>query len=297
MQIKEEPFKLEREIQNIVEKNILMLLGIEFIRTEFSLNSFRIDSLAFDTEKKSFVIIEYKRDRNFSVIDQGYAYLSLMLNNKADFILEYNESKSARLKRTDVDWSQSKVIFVSPNFTTYQKEAVNFKDLPIELWEIKRFSNNTLSFEQIISKSSRESIKAISNNETMTTVSKEIKIYNEQDHLARTDESIRNIYEQIKEYLLSLGDDISIYPKKQTIGFKVGNKVFCDIVIQNKGIRLFLNVKKGILKDPGNIMRDVSEVGHWGNGAYEISFPLNDDIEIEYVFNLLRQTMYKNKDE
>lgn len=296
-QIKEKPFKLEREIQNLVEKNISMLLGLEFIKTEFSLNSFRIDSLAFDTEKKSFVIIEYKRDRNFSVIDQGYAYLSLMLNNKADFILEYNESKSATLKRSDVDWSQSKAIFVSPNFTTYQKEAINFKDLPIELWEIKRFSNNTLSFEQIVSKSSRESIKAISNNETMTTVSKEIKVYNEQDHLAHTDESIRNIYEQVKEYLLSLGEDISIYPKKKTIGFKVGNKVFCDIVIQNKGIRLFLNVKKGILRDPEKIMRDVSEVGHWGNGAYEIRFPLNDDIEIEYVFNLLRQAMYKNKEE
>ena len=296
-QIKEKPFKLEREIQHIVEKNISILLGLEFIKTEFSLNSFRIDSLAFDTDKKSFVIIEYKRDRNFSVIDQGYAYLSLMLNNKADFILEYNESKSESLKRSDVDWSQSKVIFVSPSFTAYQKEAINFKDLPIELWEIKRFSNNTLSFEQIISKSSKESIKTISNNETMTTVSREIKVYNEQDHLANAEENIYNIYEQIKEYLLSLSEDISIYPKKKTIGFKVGNKVFCDIVIQNKGIRLFLNVKKGTLKDPENIMRDVSEVGHWGNGAYEIRFPLNSDVELDYVFNLLRQTMYKNKDE
>ena len=146
--IKEKPFKLEKEIQNIVEKNLQSLLG---------LGSFRIDSLAFDSEKKSFVIIEYKRDKNFSVIDQGYAYLSLMLNNKAEFILEYNESKSGILKRNDVDWSQSKVLFVSPNFTTYQKEAINFKDLPIELWEIKRFTNDTLSFEQIVNRSSKES--------------------------------------------------------------------------------------------------------------------------------------------
>lgn len=92
--IKEMPFKLEKEIQNIVERNLQTLLGLDFIKTEFSIGSFRIDSLAFDSEKKSFVIIEYKRDKNFSVIDQGYAYLSLMLNNKAEFILEYNESKS-----------------------------------------------------------------------------------------------------------------------------------------------------------------------------------------------------------
>lgn len=296
--IKENPFKLEREIQNLVEKNLTTLMGLEFIRTEFSINSFRIDSLAFDSEKKSFVIIEYKRDRNFSVIDQGYAYLSLMLNNKADFILEYNESKAESLKRSDVDWSQSKVVFISPSFTVYQKEAINFKDLPIELWEIKRFYNNTLFFDQIISKSSGESIKAVSNSETITTVNSEIKVYNEQDHLEKVkEESILCIYAQIKEYLLSLDEDISICPKKQTIGFKIGNKVFCDIVTQNKGIRLFLNAKKGVLKDPEKITRDVSEVGHWGNGAYEIHFPLNNDVDIYYVFDLLRQTINKNKDE
>lgn len=122
--IKEKPFKLEKEIQNIVEKNLQSLIGLDFIRTEFSLGSFRIDSLAFDSEKKSFVIIEYKRDKNFSVIDQGYAYLSLMLNNKAEFILEYNESKSGILKRNDVDWSQSKVLFVSPNFQHIKKKQL-----------------------------------------------------------------------------------------------------------------------------------------------------------------------------
>ena len=53
--IKEKPFKLEKEIQNIVERNLQTLLGLDFIKTEFS---FRIDSLAFDSEKKSFVILE-----------------------------------------------------------------------------------------------------------------------------------------------------------------------------------------------------------------------------------------------
>lgn len=294
--IKEKPFKLEKEIQNIVEKNLQTLLGLDFIKTEFSIGSFRIDSLAFDSDKKSFVIIEYKRDKNFSVIDQGYAYLSLMLNNKAEFILEYNESKSGTLKRNDVDWSQSKVLFVSPNFTAYQKEAINFKDLPIELWEIKRFTNDTLSFEQIVNRSSKESIKTVSNSETITTVSKEIKVYSEQDHLANIEDNLLNIYAEIKEFLLSVGEDITIYPKKKTIGFKIGSKVFCDIVMQNKDIRLFLNAKKGTLKDPECITRDVSKVGHWGNGAYEVRFPLKGDTEMDYVFNLLRQTINKNKE-
>ena len=83
--IKEKKFKLERKLQDLVESNLNTLLGLEFISTEFKLKNFRIDTLAFDKESCSFAIIEYKRDRSFSVIDQGYAYLALMLNNKADF--------------------------------------------------------------------------------------------------------------------------------------------------------------------------------------------------------------------
>lgn len=134
--IKELPFRLEKEIQTLTENNLKTVFGLEFVKSELSLNDFRIDTLAFDKDAGTFIIIEYKRDKNFSVIDQGYAYLSLMLNNKADFILEYNENSMDSLKRNEVDWSQSRVIFISPSFTTYQKEAINFKDLPIELWEI-----------------------------------------------------------------------------------------------------------------------------------------------------------------
>ena len=97
----------------------------------------------------SFVIIEYKKDRNVTAIDQGYAYLALLLNNKADFILLYNENMNKSLRKNDIDWSQSRIIFVSPNFTNYQRKAIEFKDLPIELWEIKKYTNDLVSLNQI----------------------------------------------------------------------------------------------------------------------------------------------------
>ncbi len=88
-EIKELKFNLERDLQQLAESNLETIFWLKFISTEFSLNSSRIDSLAFDEETNAFVIIEYKRDRSFSIIDQWYSYLSLMLNNKAEFILEY----------------------------------------------------------------------------------------------------------------------------------------------------------------------------------------------------------------
>ncbi len=147
--VKSVPFSQEKESQIITEKNLDVIFGLEFIQTEYALSNFRIDTLAFDPQSNAFAIIEYKKNENFHVIDQGYAYLALMLSNKADFIIEYNDKMQSPLKKNDVDWSQSRVLFVSPSFTIYQKQAINFENLPIELWEIKRYSNNTLSYNKI----------------------------------------------------------------------------------------------------------------------------------------------------
>jgi hypothetical protein len=131
--VKEKRVDLELTIQKLVEENVTEVFGLVYVCSEYPLHNLRIDTLAFDEDQKSFIVIEYKKDRNFSVIDQGYAYLALLLNNKADFILEYNEKRQGNLKKNDVDWSQSKVIFVAPSFTKYQLEAMGFQDLPIEL--------------------------------------------------------------------------------------------------------------------------------------------------------------------
>ena len=102
-EIREKESKLEKELQYICEKNLKILLGLQLVKSEFVIENYRFDTLAYDEENKSFVIIEYKRGQNYSVIDQGYAYLATMLNNKAEFILEYNERLDKNLKRDDVD--------------------------------------------------------------------------------------------------------------------------------------------------------------------------------------------------
>ena len=90
--LKEKPFKLEKEIQTLFEKNLQELMGLEMVNSEFVIKGKRIDTLGYDPQSKGFVIIEYKRDKNVSVVDQGFTYLSLMLENKADFVLTYNET-------------------------------------------------------------------------------------------------------------------------------------------------------------------------------------------------------------
>lgn len=290
--IKEEKFQLEKDIQALTESNLKTVLQLDFVKSEFALNNFRIDTLAFDKEANAFVIIEYKRDKNFSVIDQGFAYLSLMLNNKADFILEFNENLNKTLKRNDVDWTQSRVLFVSPAFTNYQREAINFKDLPIELWEIKRFENNTISYEQIQKAGAKESIKTISKTDkTIHKVSKEIKVYSEEEHLEIASEEIKELYEKFKNAILNF-DDIEIKAKKKYISFLSGRNVI-DIHPQKKALKIWINMTIGELDDPKKIARDVSSIGHWGNGDYELQ--VNSDQNLEYILSLIKQSAKRNK--
>src|SRR4030066_220813 len=286
--VKEVPFKSERkDIQRVTEASVKEVFGFEFVRVEVEWGSLRIDTLAFDDENKSFVIIEYKIDQSFSVIDQGYAYLGLLLNNKAEFILEYNEQTGRSLKRDDVDWSQSKVMFVSPQFTKYQKQAINFRDLPIELWEVSKFENNTLLFNQLKSPETSESITKISQrSDIVQKVSREIKVYTEEDHLSGLPNETIELYQALKEMVLALGDNIEVRPRKLYIGFVAGTN-FVDVHPQKSQLKMWINLPKGELDDPQKIARDVSNVGHWGNGDYEVFIKSAD--ELYYLMTLIKK--------
>jgi len=287
--LKENTFKLEREIQSLFESNLLQVMGLHLVKSEFSIKNKRIDTLAFDPESKAFIIIEYKRNKNISVVDQGFTYLSLMLENKADFIIEYNETLKGNLKRNEVDWTQTRVAFVSTSFTENQKTATNFKDIAIELWEVKRYENNLISINEVRKSKSAESIKPLAaNNEKLKAVTEQIKVYSEEDHLQNKPNDVKELYETFKTAILNLSDDIEVEYRKEYIAFRK-NSNFADINVQRKGIKLWINMKKGSLDDPKNLMRDVSEIGHWGNGDYELV--IKDDKNLEYIMSLVKQAL------
>ncbi|RHJ92094.1 DUF5655 domain-containing protein [Parabacteroides bouchesdurhonensis] len=288
--LKEKSFKLEKDIQKIFENNIEQISGYQFIKSEFIVKNNRLDTLAFDTENNSFVIIEYKRDRNYSVVDQGISYLNLMLEYKAEFIIEYNESQKKNLKRSDVDWSQSKVIFVAPSFTDFQRQSSNFKDLPIELWEIKQFDSDIIVINPIKKSQSAPSIKQVQNleNSTISKVTKEIKVYTEDEHLKGKSDDIKELYDTFKTAILNISPDIETSFKKLYIAFKK-DKNIADINIQQRGLKIWINLHSGELDDPKHLAKDVSTIGHWGNGDYELN--VSNTHNLEYIMSLIKQAI------
>lgn len=288
-EIHEAPFKLEREIQELFEANLAEVMGLKFVRSEFSIKNKRIDTLAYDEQAKAFIIIEYKRDKNVSVVDQGFTYLGLMLENKADFVLEHQGQLNSTLKTADVDWSQTRVAFVSPSFTDNQVQATNFKDIAIELWEVKRYTNGTVSITPIKKSKSATSIKPLTQqNNELKAIADEIKVYTEDDHRSNTSEEIYELYEQFRDAILNLASDIDIKPQKHYVAFKKDGNVAC-LEMQKKKMKIYIGAKVGTLDDPKGIAKDVSNIGHYGTGDYEVQ--VDSDKDLEYIMSLIKQVV------
>lgn len=93
------------------------------------------------------------------------------------------------------------------------------------------------------------------------------------------------MYETFKNAVLNLGNDLDIKPKKQEIGFTAKGKIFADVCILKSSLKFWI----GRLDDPKNLARDVSAIGHWGNGDYEIM--VSDTANLEYVMSLIKQAI------
>jgi len=294
--IKEVKIAYEKELQELTEKNLSNIFGLKFISSEFILSNFRLDTLAFDEDAKSFVIIEYKRDKSFSVIDQGFSYLSLMLNNKADFILEYNEKNNDNLQKNSIDWSQSRVLFLANSFTDHQKNSINFKDLPIELWEVKKYENNTILYNPVKASKTTESINKISNSSEIKSVSKEVKKYAVEDHFKDNWKS-KEIFESLRERIVEIDSQIKEGVTKTYIGYKMGKDVLFDLNIRKDKIEVHLyRTKPANVKDSQKIVSYIkNSMKYWNKHVSK--FHINSIDDIDYSVYLIKQVynIYQNK--
>ncbi len=290
--IKKTEFKYERDLQKLTENNMEEVFNLKFVDSEFQLDNLRIDTLAFNEETNSFVIIEYKKSKNYSVIDQGYSYLSLLLNNKAEFVLKYNQKFNTNYGKEDIDFTQSKIMFIAPNYTTYQLKSIEFNDLAFELWKVTKYSNNTVLYDKLNISENKASIKEVKTTNKKEDVNKEIIKYTEEMCFNNKPDNIKELYENLKERILNEFEDIEIVATKLYIVFKTSNKIIISIEAFKGQLKGWINLKNTKLIDPFNKTRDVSNIGHHGIGDYEMK--IANDEDIDYFISLFKQA-YKEK--
>lgn len=290
--LKQKEFKKEKELQDFFSDHLEEILGYKKVDNEVSIGDYRIDTLAVeeinDNNKisRSFKIIEYKNIRNHSLVDQGYAYLKLLLDRKNDFVMKYNKVFNTNLTDDDIDWSLSRIVFVSSvDFTRMQKDANNFRNMAFDLYKVTRYQEDIVDIEKI-EKTSKFKVDdiVVENNE----VDKEIKTYTEEDHIKP---KCQEIYDELKERILNLGD-IDIVPQKTYIAFK-GLTNIVSIVGHNNKLELIINLKTGSLSNEKVEDLTKPKKGHLGSGDYRMYLSKLEDID--EAMPIIKESYKENK--
>ena len=111
-----------------------------------------------------------------------------------------------------------------------------------------------------------------------------------EDHLGGTTTELRELFEDLRERLVQLHEDVTEHPLMVYVGYKAGAN-FCDVTVQPSAntLRCWLNMPFAQLVDPTGRARDVSEIGHHGNGDVEVGLRPSDDVE--WFLNLAQQAL------
>ncbi len=284
--IKPTEFKLEKDLQNLIERNLETFFNCRFIASEFStgnIHSGRIDTLAI-SEDNNPVIIEYKKVASSDLINQSLFYLHWITDHKGDFQVAVNKSIKEDM---EVDWSDIRVICIAPEFKKYDLHAVQVMGANIELWQYKIYENGIISIEEIYKRTETRNHSPIENNgknpimveagrkaaETRRTAT-----YTIDEHTSRVNDDLKELLNEIREYIVNLETSIEETPKKYYIAYKTTQNFVC-IETQKKKIVLFLKLNPDEIKNPPSQARDVRNIGHFGTGDLEFTIKNYSDFE------------------
>jgi len=197
------------------------------------------------------------------------------------------------LRKDDIDWSQSRVIFVAQSFTKYQQEAIGFQDLPIELWEVKKYDEDLVSFNQVRASEKSESIKTVTKNKDIERVSRELRQYSVEDHIKPGWSKAKELFDEFSQRVLELDSRFEIHPVKYYIGFNIENKNVVAVKVRASKLLLeLLRVQPKDLKDPEKRTRYRKNSFEYYN-KHITQFDISSGDDIDYAVSLVKQVYKK----
>ncbi len=101
-------------------------------------------------------------------------------------------------------------------------------------------------------------------------------------------EGVRELFDAFRKAVLALDPCITEEFLKMYVAYKAETN-FVDVIPQAKRLRLSLNMRFVDVIDPKDMCREVTGVGHHGNGDIEIGLASMDDLP--YVIGLVRQSL------
>lgn len=269
----------ERNIQRLVEENCETLLNVRFLKTEHMFkaddgHNARIDTLGLD-ENNCPVIIEYKRDGKDTVINQGLFYMDWLVKHPKDFAWLVLEKFGKKIT-DDIDWTQPRLICIAQDFSRYDEFAIKQMQKNIDLIRYRIYENDHLLFELVNTSSDENTNIAHNTSKKGSSINKRVKTVT--DKLETASSEIKSLYNELDDYLLSLGEDVQKNILMHYIAYR-RLKNFASVEIHKNDILIFVNVDADKIMIEKGFTRDVRNIGHFGTGKLEITIKNLTDLE------------------
>lgn len=279
--------RLDKGLQNFVERNLETLFGVRFVASEFTTGAKhrgRIDTLGLDGDG-SPVLIEYKELENENVINQGLFYLDWLTDHRGDFERTAEKALGPKLQ---FDWSQPRLILLAQSFNRYDQYAVNRISERIELWTYRMYGEDVLELRRLNAEldgaETRRAAKAKAPTEP-TVDAPDLP-----HHRKAMSPETSALFDSLREKILAFGNDVDERYLKQTINYR-HSRNFCEVVPQKKDLVLGFDAEQ--LDDSRKTLRDMKGVGSWTTGRWQ--FRLASPADLEYAVGLAEQSYNRTK--
>ena len=290
-------FPLEKDLQTLIENNLITVFNCRFIASEFStgaIHAGRIDTLAL-SEDNNPVIIEYKKVESSELITQSLFYLHWIQDHKGDFEIAAQKVLGNNI---EIDWSDIRVICIAPNYKKYDLHAVQVMGANIELWRYQLFSNQSLYLEEVFHNTTSNTpvtLNQTAKNPVMVAAGKKAAItrnigqYTIESHLQNKSKEVIELMEALQDMIMGFDDSIEEIPKKYYIAYKSTQNIL-TVEVRLRNLKIYLKLKPEDIPVNTPNYRDVSNIGHHGIGDVEFSINnLNELINakpfIELAYN------------
>ncbi|PPJ03474.1 DUF91 domain-containing protein [Nocardia nova] len=232
---------LERRLQKTIEANMEVLFGVRFLASEFSTGAKhrgRITSLGID-ETGSPVIFEYKRSRDENVINQGLFYMDWLLDHHGDFKVLVMDRLGAEAAQ-QIDWTSPRLVCVAGDFTRHDEHAVQQINHNIELVRYRDFGGDLLALELLTAVTTTTSSRGATQADSAGGASAGPTM---DDRLARSPESLQNLFADLDAQLMAFGDDVQKTTRKLYFAYKRLKNFACvEVHPQSRTLLVFLKV-------------------------------------------------------
>lgn len=179
---------------------------------------------------------------------QGLYYLAWLMDHKPEFKLRVLEKLGSE-ESQNINWSQPRVICIANDFKKYVVGAIDYMGPNIELMQYQLYENGILSITDIHTK----------NQQNINTITPQIKsdIPRHLNRLNNCSDDLKEVFGNLKTFLLDLGDNVEMKEFQQHIAFRTNRNFAVVEFYSTRGeIQISLRVDPNSIELENGFTRD-----------------------------------------